>query len=120
MNQAITRLVDFRENIHQSFPYRSDASMELIDALAGNTSARSPAELSLSSFFHRQYSSLYDAVDNFFTPVSSDKSEFERHEQQLQRMRIVAGYYPEPTKRNFYQFGLDATTQPRPFASTLK
>ena len=120
MNQAITRLVNFRENIHQSFPYRSDATMELIDAIAGNTSAQSPVALSLNSLFHRQYSSLHDAVDNFFVPGSSDKSEFERHEQQLQRMRIVAKYCPEPIQRNFYLFGLDTTTQPRPFADTLK
>ena len=119
MNQAVTRLVDFRKNIHQSIPYRSDATMELIDTIAGNTSARSPAELSLGSLFHRQYSSLYDAVDNFFVPGDSDQSGVERYEQQQKRMHIVAGYYPEPTKRNFYQFGLDATTQPRPFAHTL-
>ena len=120
MNETVTQLVDFRENIHQSIPYRSDATMELIDAIAGNTSAQSPVALSLNSLFHRQYSSLHDAVDNFFVPGSSDKSEFERREQQLQRMRIAAGYYPEPTRHNFYQFGLDTTTQPRPFAHTLK
>ena len=37
MNQAVIRLVDFREKIHLSIPYRSDATMELIDAIAGNT-----------------------------------------------------------------------------------
>ena len=119
MSQAVTPLVDFREKIHQSFPYRSDATMELIDAIAGNASAQSPVALSLNSLFHRQYSSIHDAVDNFFVPGSSDKSEFERHEQQLQRMRIVAEQYPEPVRRNFYLFGLDTTTQPRPFANTL-
>lgn len=120
MSQAVTQLVDFRENIHQSFPYRSDATMELIDAIAGNTTAQSPVALSLNTLFHRQYSSLHDAVDNFFIQTNPDKSESERREQQLQRMRIVAGQYPEPVQRNFYLFGLDTTTQPRPFADTLK
>ncbi len=120
MNQVDTPLVNFRENIHQSFPYRSDATMELIDAIASNRSAQSPVALSLNSLFHRKYSSIHDAVDNFFVPSSPEKSESERREQQLQRMRIVAGYYPEPTGHNFYQFGLDTTTQPRPFADTLE
>jgi hypothetical protein len=31
--------------------------MDLVDALAGNTTARSPAELSLSALFRREYSS---------------------------------------------------------------
>jgi len=120
MSQAVTQLVDFRENIHQSFPYRSDATMELIDAIAGNTTAQSPVALSLNTLFHRQYSSLHDAVDNFFIQTNPDKSESERREQQLQRMRIVAEQYPELVQRNFYLFGLDTTTQPRPFANTLK
>jgi len=119
MNQAVSRLVEFRENLHQSFPYRSDATMELIDTIAGNTSAQSPVALSLNSLFHRQYSSLHDAVDNFFVPTSPDKAEAERHQQQIVHMRIVAGQCPQPVRRNFYLLGLDTTGQPRPFANTL-
>ena len=73
MSQAVTQLMDFRENIHQSFPYRSDATMELIDAIAGNTSAQSPAALSLNSLFHRQYGSIYDDIDNFIISNSYEK-----------------------------------------------
>jgi hypothetical protein len=82
MNQVVTQLVNFRENIHQSFPYRSDATMELIDAIAGNASAQSPVALSLNSLFHRQYSCIHDAVDNFFVPTSPEKSESEHREQR--------------------------------------
>jgi hypothetical protein len=75
MNQGVTQLVDFRENIHQSFPYRSDATMELIDAIAGNTSAQSPVALSLNSLFHRQYSSLLMLSINFlFLAVLTNQS----------------------------------------------
>jgi len=71
-------LSNFRTKIHGSFPYRPDATMDLIDALSTNISAKSPVELSLNPLFHRQYSSLHDAVDNFLVPTSSDKEEKER------------------------------------------
>ena len=93
--------------------------MNLIDALAGNYSAQSPVELSLSSLFSRQYSSLHDAVDNFFVPSSLEKVQEERHAYQQIRMRIVAQHCPEPVQRNYYLFALDTTGQPRPFARTL-
>jgi hypothetical protein len=38
---------------------------ESIDALAGDTQARTPVELSLSSLFQRQYPSIYDGLDGW-------------------------------------------------------
>lgn len=93
--------------------------MDLIDTIAGNSSAKSAVELSLSSLFSRQYSSLHDAVDNFLVPRSADKTKQERHTHQQIRMRILAKQLPEPLRRNFFLFGLDTTGQPRPFAKTL-
>lgn len=119
MCDAIQQLVDFRKKLHCSFPLRSDATTDLIDALAGNSSAKSPVELSLSSLFPRQYSSLHDAIDNFFVPSSPEKAQEERIEHQQVRMRIVAEYCPKPVQRSYYLFGLDTTGQPRPFARTL-
>jgi hypothetical protein len=119
MCDALQQLVDFREKLHCSFPLRSDATMDLIDTLAGNSSAQSPVELSLSSLFSRQYSSLHDAVDNFFVPSSPQKAQEERNAHQQVRMRIIAEYCPKPVQRNYYLFGIDATGQPRPFARTL-
>jgi hypothetical protein len=55
----------------------------------------------------------------FFVADDPENSEAQRHEQLLARMRIVADQCPEPVDRNFYLFGLDTTTQPRPFAATL-
>ena len=116
---TIQQVVDFRRQLHQSFPFRSDAIMDLIDALAGNNSAQSAVELSLGSLFPRQYSSLHDAVDNFFVPSSPHKSQEERIGHQLNRMRIMATHCPKPIQQNYYLFGLDTTGQPRPFARTL-
>ena len=66
MSISIEKFPDFRADIYDSFPFRADATMNLIDAMSANTSATSPVQLSLSPLFPRQYSSLHDAVDNFF------------------------------------------------------
>lgn len=119
MCDSVQHLVGFREELHRTFSFRSDATMDLIDTIAGNSSAKSAVELSLSSLFSRQYSSLHDAVDNFLVPRSADKTKQERHTHQQIRMRILAKQLPEPLRRNFFLFGLDTTGQPRPFAKTL-
>ncbi len=119
MCDTIQHLVEFRENLHRTFTYRSDATMDLIDAIGGNSSATSAVELSLSPLFPRQYSSLHDAVDNFFVPSSPGKAKEERHTQQQLRMRLLAAQSPDPVVRNFSLFGLDTTGQPRPYAKTL-
>ncbi len=53
MCDAVQRLVEFRETLYKTFSYRADAMMDLIDALAGNSSAASPVELSLSTGRHK-------------------------------------------------------------------
>ena len=58
--QTITQLEQFRQRVYRSFDLRADATMELIDALSSNTTARSVVELSLSPYFHRHYSSVND------------------------------------------------------------
>ena len=119
MSNAVQRLAEFRETLYKTFFYRADATMDLIDAMASNSSAASPVELSLSSLFPRQYSSLHDAVDNFFVPSNPVKAQEERQEHQRIRMRILAEQLPESTGRNFHLFGLDTTGQPRPFAKVV-
>jgi len=41
----ITQLEQFRLEVYHSFDHRADATMEVLDALTGNTSARSVVEL---------------------------------------------------------------------------
>jgi len=119
-NDVTQIVIEFREDLHSSFQYRADATMNLIDSIAANTMATSPVELSLNPTFPRRYSSLHDAVDNFFVPVDLQESESERMENQIIRMRIIADHIPDPVRRNFFLFGLDVTPHPRQFAHTLK
>lgn len=53
------QLQQVRQNLYDCFKGRSDTLMELLDAIASNSNARSPAELSLNPLFHRDYSAQY-------------------------------------------------------------
>ncbi|MHC5855734.1 general stress protein [Nostoc sp.] len=50
----LARFQDFRQKIYNCFESCSDACMDLLDALAGNTGANSIAELSIRSFFSKK------------------------------------------------------------------
>lgn len=112
-------LKQFRSELYQSLPYRADALLDLIDALASNTFARSAIELSLSPFFRRKHSSLPDAVDNFFQATEADNAEAERRAKALELVRLIVPHLPELGVRKFWLLGMDVTPIPRPFAYTL-
>ena len=93
--------------------------MNLIDAICSNTQAKSIAELSLNPICRYQYASIYDAIDPFFVPTSTDKAEEERRHKEMKRINLCLRYVSTPTAKNFWLFGLDVTPQPRPYARTL-
>jgi hypothetical protein len=66
IKESVSQLKQFRQAIYEAFDLRRDALMELIDALSSMPDAHSVVELSLSSFFRREYSSVYDAIANIF------------------------------------------------------
>lgn len=117
--EAIAILQAFRENLYNFFPRRADVLMELIDALASNTNARAVVELSLSPLFRREYSSVYDAIDNLFVPSAPEKAvqEQRKHEQGL--LRLIAEFLSRPQRRKYWLFGTDVTYLSRQFADTL-
>ncbi len=53
-SQSQQEFEQFREKLYQSFNYRRDTIMDLVDAIAANTTARSPVELCLSPLFPRE------------------------------------------------------------------
>jgi hypothetical protein len=117
--EAVAALQQFRQNLYNFFPHRADALMELVDALASNTRARSVVELSLSPLFRREYSSVYDAIEHFFVPAQPEQAaqEQRKHEQAL--LRLIAPFLPAPQQRRFWLFGTDVTYLSRRFAYTL-
>jgi hypothetical protein len=79
---------------------------ELIDALASNTQARSPAELSLSPFFRRQYVSLYDGLSAWrYDAVGLDK--------------VLLEALPPRAAGSFRLWAADETPHPRRLAPTV-
>lgn len=117
--ETVARLQQFRQNLYNFFPHRADAVMELIDALASNTSARSVVELSLSPLFRREYSSVYDAIEHFFVPSQPEKAAQERREHEQALLGLIVPFLPPPQQRRFWLFGADVTYLPRRFAHTL-
>ena len=117
--EAIAQLEQFRQAIYEFFPKRADTLMDLVDALAGNTDARSPAELSLSVLFRREYSSIYDGIENLSVVSDPEKAAQEQQAQAQQLVRLIAGTLPPPQQRKFWLFAIDVTPIPRRFAETL-
>jgi hypothetical protein len=124
-NQFIARFQDFRQKIYNCFESCSDACMDLLDALAGNTGANSIAELSLSPLFPRSYNSIYKAIKaSFNTNIQEKNNEVEEQEEKEQEepnnlIRVVSELIDQPQQRSFYLFATDTTPHPRPYAKTL-
>ena len=55
--------------------------MDLVDAIAANTTARTPVELSLSSLFRIGYSSLYKGIQQMNRTTPTDSTETEKSQK---------------------------------------
>ncbi len=127
----MTQLEEFRQDLYENFlscadlsavrcPAQAGASMDLLDALTANTTARSVVELSLNGPFRRGYGSVYTAIDGFFQPDPLQSIQDPRRVYDKRLMGLIAPYLPEPKQNPFWLFGLDVTPAPRPFARTLE
>lgn len=113
------KLEQFRSDLYETLPYRRDTLLDLLDALASNTTARSAVELSLSPFFRREYSSITDGVDNFFQATEQEQEEGERRAWEQKLVRVIGPYLSPPQHRKYWLFGVDVTPLPRPYADKL-
>jgi hypothetical protein len=113
------KLEQFRLDLYEALPYRRDTLLDLLDALAGNTTGRSVVELSLSPFFRRTYSSITDGIDNFFQAPDQAQAAPKRREWEQQLVRVITPYLIPPAKRKYWLFGVDVTSLPRPYADKL-
>lgn len=114
-----TELEQFRLDLYEILEHRRDALLDLVDAVASNTLARSVIELSLSPLFQREHSSLADAIDNFFEASEPESAAAERQARIQELMRLIGPYLPLPQERPFWLWGIDVTSIPRQFARTL-
>lgn len=117
--ETISQLQQFREELYRLLPARRDALLDLMDALSSSPNARSVVELSLSPLFRREYSSVNDAIAQFFQASSPDKADEERWAWEQALARLIGRYLPAPQQRKFWLLGTDVVPIPRPFALTL-
>jgi hypothetical protein len=97
----------FRQSLYQNFDKRADTAIELVDALCSYPQATSTVELSLAPVFRRSHTALYKALNEVAwadIPVAE----------------LLSDTVPRPKARGFWLFGVDVTSQPRPFARTLQ
>ncbi|MDR9896883.1 transposase [Aetokthonos hydrillicola Thurmond2011] len=121
-NQLISQFQNFRKKLYNCFQLSSDACIDLLDALAGNTGARSIAELSLSPLFLRSYNSIYKAIKESFNTNSQEinKEQKGKEEEKPDNLiRLVSELISPPQQQPFYLFAADTTPHPRPYAKTL-
>ncbi len=118
-NKSSQNVKDFqkwRNQLYNALNSRRESVIELIDALSSNLLACSVVELSLNPLFQRNYNSLYKAIQEFLPDRTSEK--YESINKNL--LKTVSQTIPQPKKRNFNLFGIDATPAPRPYSHTLK
>ncbi|MGB7415851.1 MAG: transposase [Thermosynechococcaceae cyanobacterium] len=120
-NQSQQEFKQFRDKLYQSLNYRRDTVMDLVDAIAANTTARSPVELSLSPLFRREYSSLYKGIQEMNRTTQIDSTETEKSQKLPIEARIqaISELIPTPKQKQFYLWAIDVTPLPRPYAKTL-
>jgi hypothetical protein len=120
IQENISELKQFRQRLYGAFEARPDALMDLVDALASNTRAKSVVELSQNVAFRREYSSVHDAIDNLFQASSAEKAVEERQQLEQKLMSVIGSNLPKPTQRKYWLFAQDGTPVPRLFAPTLE
>jgi hypothetical protein len=101
---VVTQLIEFRQAIYKNLCKAQDATFELMDALLLTRTAQSLADFSLSIAFRRQWSSVYEALQD----TRPDR-------QQLMKLYISQ----IPQSQRIVLAG-DHTSWSRPFAKTLK
>lgn len=121
-NQSQQEFKQFRDKLYQSFNYRRDTVMDLVDAVAANTTARTPVELSLSSLFRREYSALYKGIQEMsrINQTASTEAIKSQNAQIETRIQAIAELIPTPQQKQFYLWAIDVTPLPRPYAKTLE
>lgn len=110
-NSILEQFHNFRNEIYKFFTYRSDSTLDCIDAIAGQQSKESAVKISLSKLFRRTYSSLTDVVDNLFRRKANiNPPPDELHKEHLEITKILIGQCPPSTNRPFELFAVDCSS----------
>ena len=119
IESIISTFQDFRNRLFLLFPYRRDATMDLIDAVSAETST-SIVKLSLSDLFRRKYSSITDVLDSLFrSNLKTPSTQDDLVKQKLKVTQLLAEKCPQSQKNGFALFAIDCSANPRIFADKV-
>ena len=108
MQELDTRIQEFRSELYKLFPKRSDAIMNLLDAVTSHGhGCRSIIQLSNADCFDRQYSSITDAIADGLPHVDFKKI-----------AKLIYDYVSKNEAKR-HLFIIDCTPNPRPYARNL-
>ena len=99
IKQLTEKLRQFRESIYQSFEYRADAIMDLLDALCSNATASSVVALSLNPLFRRNYSSVEKSIDQFSASRIIDDEKQQRLKLEQEHFETITQHLPTLKRR---------------------
>ena len=99
----------FRQAVYQTLCNRAAALMNLLDALTSAQHVDSPVALSEEEPFRRQFSAVYDALENGIIDIPA-------------LPKVLAEHLPSDGERIAGReiYAIDATANPRPDAETLR
>ncbi len=110
LDNALQKLMNFRQTIYTLFPKRKDAIMNLLDSLTSHGHhCKSVIQLSNASCFERQYSSITDAIADGLP---------EAHWPDI-RKSVYKEHRGCEYQKTPHHFIVDCTPAPRPYAEKL-
>mgnify|MGYP001190815920 FL=1 len=117
-----TTLVKLRNCFRSFFPYNTDASVELVDALSSNTQADSVVQLSENICYTRHYTSLTHAISSFYKLKDKEAKDYEVQlaEAKKKIQNTLCQHIEIDIERNYHLFAIDVTPNPRPFAKKVE
>ena len=98
----------FRREVYQSFQKRGDASLDLIDGISSAEYVESPVGVSESPLFRRNFSSIYDVLNE--GEMWEEEVRNCLHRNQPSDAETIDGYEV---------YAIDCTEEPHPEADTL-
>ena len=116
-----TTLVKLRGYFRSLFPYNTDASIELIDALSSNTRADSVVQLSENICYTRHYTTLTPVISSFYKPKTKDAKDYQAQlaEAKKKIQNTLCQHIELDVERNFHLFAIDVTPNRRPYAKKV-
>lgn len=117
-----TTLVKLRNCFRSLFPYNTDASIELVDALSSNTKADSVVQLSENICYTRHYTSLTYAISGFYKPKDKAATDYvlQLVEAKKKIQNTLCQHIELDAKCDYHLFAIDVTPNPRPYAKKVE